>query len=369
MEPANRASKNNIRVHVSIKGVETFHVQIRRKNLTPVHKHFENRVDAEQFVKRFQSHADKVLRVKRPDPLTVREASVREEKMVDVIARFLKSDVVKTRHMNITPTIVKHIGDVRLKEINKTWVKSFIRHMRKQTSRQGRPYADSTIGAFIWTMNVAVEWQADEFDVPRLGLPLTTKNLPGNWDVKRDRRLDAWEEEALMARLQRIDRSNREHWALLIQLALETGARLQELVKCEWKEVHVERRVWIIPKAHTKVKRERAIPLTRKAVGIFTRLQEIANAYDGEKPNRVFFGIGNKPPCVTACFHRYAKQAGLVNFRFHDLRHEAISRMALNWRQFTLAELMIIVGHTRSEMFQRYANLRADELAARLGDL
>ncbi|MGC4077721.1 MAG: site-specific integrase [Rubrivivax sp.] len=363
-------SKSNIRVHTSMKGVETFHVQLRRKNLEPVRKRFENRVDAEQFVKKFQTEADKVLRVKRPDPLTVREASLREEKLIDVMYRFLKSDVAKQRHKNITPTIARHIGDVKLKDINKTWVKAYIRHMRNQKSRRGKPFADTTIGAHIWTMNVMVEWQADELDVPRLGLPLTVAGLPGNWDVKRDRRLDQWEEDALMERLQRIKGSNREQWMLLIPLAINTAARLSELIKCQWKEIHLDRRVWIIQKKNTKVKKERAVPLTKTAVAILTKLKEMAEVNGTHEPaSRVFFGIGEKANSVSMCFRRYAKQAGLTDFRFHDLRHEAISRMVLKWRTFTLAELMIVVGHTRSELFQRYANLRADELASRVVDL
>ena len=55
-----------------------------------------------------------------------------------------------------------------------------------------------------------------------------------------------------------------------------------------------------------------------------------------------------------------------MNFRFHDLRHEAISRMVLYKRQLSVFEIMRIVGHSNAEMLHRYANLRGDEMSDRM---
>ena len=57
-------------------------------------------------------------------------------------------------------------------------------------------------------------------------------------------------------------------------------------------------------------------------------------------------------------------RAGLVDLRFHDLRHEAISRffeLGLN-----IPEVAVISGHKDPRMLFRYTHLRAEELVDRL---
>jgi integrase len=51
--------------------------------------------------------------------------------------------------------------------------------------------------------------------------------------------------------------------------------------------------------------------------------------------------------------------------RFHDLRHEATSRL---YERTTLTDLQIakITGHKTISMLARYANLRGSELALKL---
>jgi integrase len=73
----------------------------------------------------------------------------------------------------------------------------------------------------------------------------------------------------------------------------------------------------------------------------------------------------NDTDMVSSMFRRLTKEANLVDFHFHDLRHEAISRIVLYRRQLSIYEVMRMVGHTSLEMLNRYANLRGDELAVK----
>jgi integrase len=59
------------------------------------------------------------------------------------------------------------------------------------------------------------------------------------------------------------------------------------------------------------------------------------------------------------------KQAGAQGLKFHDLRHEATSRL---FERTTLSEgqIMKITGHKSHRMMMRYANLRGSDLADRL---
>lgn len=349
-------------------GTTSWQVHIRDKTLPkPIVKTFPTHTQAEEFA--FTIH--RKLKSSPPKPINLpdaeRQKRLLDQKLVDLLANFAASPEAKQNHLNILPTLVKNIGNIKVGQIRRSWVKNFIRHMREQISQLGRPYADATIAALIWTANAAVKWHADELDLPHPDLSLTVKGHDGEWDNKRERRLEDGEEAAIMARLETLDGANRDQWIALFQLAIETAARQDELLSAKWSEFDLAKRVWLIPRKITKSKKTRAVPLTEKALDALTRMKGEEMA---DNP-RVFPLLEIVSVCPTAnsistCFGRYVRQAGVEDFRFHDLRHEAASRMAIYWREFTIFEIMLIVGHKRIEMFQRYANLRADELVMRL---
>ena len=49
------------------------------------------------------------------------------------------------------------------------------------------------------------------------------------------------------------------------------------------------------------------------------------------------------------------RQAGLENFRFHDLRHTAASYLAMNGA--TTMEIAAVLGHKTLQMVKRYSHL------------
>lgn len=224
-------------------GGTTYTIEIRKAGSKPRYVSYDNYFDAEKFVKDLEgSLSDEVLASRPHD----RDASLRkflEEPVFHAIERFKRSDDCKPRHENILPIIERHIADtLKFGQIRKTWVKRFIKKMRSTNSpRRGIPYADPSIASMVQTLNVIAKWQADEFDIPHQDLRLTVDGIEGEWTKERRRRLWPDEERRLMQRLRKIDRPNRYHWRLLVRLALETGARQQEMVKAEWKEVDVDR--------------------------------------------------------------------------------------------------------------------------------
>jgi integrase len=61
------------------------------------------------------------------------------------------------------------------------------------------------------------------------------------------------------------------------------------------------------------------------------------------------------------------KDTNLTNLRFHDLRHEAVSRLV----EVGLGnqEVAAISGHKSMQMLKRYTHLRAEELVERIDHL
>jgi integrase len=139
-------------------------------------------------------------------------------------------------------------------------------------------------------------------------------------------------------------------------LAIETAMRLGELLALEWKHVDLERRVAFLP--HTKNGHSRSVPLSPIAV-------ELLASWPRSLTGRVF-PQWSRPDSVETVWRRAVQRAGLEDLHFHDLRHEATSR--LFERGLNVMEVAAITGHKTLQMLRRYTHLRAENLAERLMD-
>ena len=73
---------------------------------------------------------------------------------------------------------------------------------------------------------------------------------------------------------------------------------------------------------------------------------------------------------LSATEHRYLwcrirELAGCPDFRWHDARHEAVSR--LFERGLRAEEVMAVSGHSSHAMVSRYLHLQTSDLVAKLG--
>lgn len=173
----------------------------------------------------------------------------------------------------------------------------------------------------------------------------------------RKRRLEPGEEEVLIAACAE---SGSKYLAPLVILAIETGMRLGELASMTWRNVDLQKRTVYL--ADTKNGSARTVPLSTRAVRV---LAEMPVSITG----RVYTGkVGSMKVAFRNALHkaRDGAECGpfLVGLRFHDLRHEAVSRlleMGLNPLQVGM-----VSGHKTLAMLQRYAHLRPEELVAKL---
>ncbi len=136
----------------------------------------------------------------------------------------------------------------------------------------------------------------------------------------------------------------------VVVFALETAARRSEILTLTWTDVDLRRRT---AKVEGKTG-SRHIPLSAVAVGL---LEALPRSLDG----RVF------PVSVEAlkqAYERAVTRAGITNFTFHDLRHDALTRLAK--LGLSVLELRAISGHTSANMLQRYVSIDAGDLANKL---
>ena len=138
----------------------------------------------------------------------------------------------------------------------------------------------------------------------------------------------------------------------IAQFALETAMRRGELVGMRWSHLNLVKRTLRIP--DTKIGEAREIPLSSRAI-------EILNGVPRRIDGRVFGLAANS---ISQAFERAAERAGIADLRFHDLRHEATSR--LFERGLNPMQVAAITGHKTLQMLKRYTHLRAEDLVSLL---
>ncbi len=177
-------------------------------------------------------------------------------------------------------------------------------------------------------------------------------------EVERDRVLSFEEEERLLSVC--VDR--RSHLRPLIICALDTGMRRGEMFKMRWQDVNFITGEIYIPQTNTKTENSRTVGMTPRLVKEFQKLW----AESPKEKDGLVLGITNtvKTSWKTAC-----KLAGIKDFRLHDCRHTATTRMIASGSPHT--EVMKITGHTQLKTFLRYLNITtetANRVANRLDE-
>ncbi len=135
-------------------------------------------------------------------------------------------------------------------------------------------------------------------------------------------------------------------------MAVSTAMRQGELLFLAWDRIDLKRRTAYLP--DTKNGEARTVPLSSRAT---TLLEKLPRSIDG----RVFPLTATG---VAQAWKRAVKRAGLQDLRFHDLRHEAASR--LFERGLDSMEVATVTGHKGLRMLKRYMHLRAQDLARKL---
>lgn len=136
---------------------------------------------------------------------------------------------------------------------------------------------------------------------------------------------------------------------LLVELATETAMRLGELCSLKWVDVHLEER--FIRLYDTKNGSPRDVPLSKRAVQLLQAQP---------KAEKV---IGITAGTAGVYWREACKELGIEDLHFHDLRHEATTRLAA---KLDMLELSRVTGHKDPRMLRRYYNPTPAELADKL---
>lgn len=165
----------------------------------------------------------------------------------------------------------------------------------------------------------------------------------------RERRLEGDEEQRLLAELHKC----RSPWiAPLFLFSIETACRRSEALKLQWADVDLSKRIAVL--RGTKNGDNRVIPLSGKAVKVLSALPRDLKGHVFPVPM----------PTVRSAFEYARERANIKDLRWHDLRHEAVSR--LHELGLSTVEVASISGHKTLACLARYSHMKVERLAAKL---
>ena len=336
---------------------------VKRKGHPLQSKTWNTRKEAEAWARQIESEMDRGVFVSR--------AEVERTTLHDLIERYRVEVLPSKRGKHFSPALrvlEEHLGKYSLAALSPKLVAGF----RDKRTKAG--LSASTVKKEINLLSKLIDLAGKEWGVALPANPCAMVSRPAEKNA-RDRRLQPDEERYLLA-------AGGPHTALLARFALETAARLGELLAVRWPDVDTTKRVIKIRGIDERGTKSgdafRDVPLSPAALAVLDELKKLPRGIDG----RLFFwwkasDSFNKTwvRALSAGRERYlvdCEKAGkkpaagfLEDLRFHDLRHEATSRL-FEKGVFDSMEVASITGHKTLQMLKRYTHLRAEDLAKKL---
>jgi integrase len=191
------------------------------------------------------------------------------------------------------------------------------------------------------------------------GNPVKQIRLPSP-SPSRTRRLLDGEERRLLEAAQK----HGDTIGLIMTWAIETAMRRGEIAAMRWEHMNHKARVLLVPE--TKNGTPRRVPLSTVAMEVLTQTLSSRKGglpQEGTVPSGPIWGYGKD--AISQSFVRTCQTAGIEGLTFHDLRHEATSR--LFEKGLNPMQVAAITGHKTLQMLKRYTHLKAEDLVGMLG--
>ena len=157
------------------------------------------------------------------------------------------------------------------------------------------------------------------------------------------------------------------HWRALFLTALHTGMRKGEVINLKWGDVDFAATRIIVQ--NSKNNEKRIIPMTSTLKNILQELYNLQQQTTGciSPVDYVFVNPenGRRITAPGSRFRKLLKRARIKDFRFHDMRHNFASYLAMN--NVDIRTIQELLGHKDIKMTIRYSHLssRALEQAVR----
>lgn len=370
---------------------------VRRKGLLPrpLYLTFASEEEGDQYVRKLEALLDRGV---VPDEFRQRQGEL--VTIEDAAREYLAVQHVAASDKRCLAVVVDRIGTTRLSVITYDWAESWVTGLKREHN-----LSPSTIRHQVGALARCFDWGTRRGIAGLAVNPL--RQLPKRYatygdsdttavrvrggnaraDVERDRRLLSGEEPRIRAILAGEKPEGRERafeprWQgaleCVFDLALESAMRMREIYTLSRDQVSLSQRTAFLDK--TKNGDKRQVPLSSVAIKAIRRYErEVAHGKRGMEGFTFNQGLlfpwwkgdlndhvlRKTTSLLSQQFARIFNAAGCPDLRFHDLRHEATSRL-FERTKLSDIEISRITGHKDPRVLRRYSNLRGSDLAAKL---
>lgn len=299
--------------------------------------------------------------------------TVRHISLFDACERFKEQfkNIDKTTELqvgNLAALLCSDGRDRMLHEITTADFADYRTVRARNAAERGRPISGATINREIelarriWLYAAALDFEVGK-------MPNWTKVIDKTAERERNRELRADEEQRLFEALRRIN----PDLALMAEFAMLTGQRKKAVVRLRWKDVDlVGREAKFTMKTRGENKREHSVPLTARMIGIikmFPKIGPFVFTYEcrrnaprrRDRPARI---RGERFPFSVQGWTRQwraaLREARIDDFRWHDLRHTAASRLLRSVHNLKMVQELL--GHQSIDQTARYAHITKTDL-------
>jgi integrase len=326
------------------KRCDKWQARVQRSGQSPISKTFNSKPDAIKWARNIESQLD--LGTFAPKQTMPRLMPIVERYVEEVTptkkgesqeryraAQFKKTKLADMHLDKITGEVIAQYRDARLKEVSPNTVRlelAFLSVLFEQCRKE-------------W--GLAVSNPVRQIRLPKPGKP-------------RQRRLEAGEEDALLIAC----KASRAYYLhSFVVLAIETGMRSGELLAMQWEHLNLNKRTVFLP--DTKNGHPRTVPLSTRALNA---IQALPRSINGRLFSSGYHSIHNafQLAVTRAQATQTDSESFLRGLRFHDLRHEAVTR--LFEKGLNPIEVGMVSGHKTLSMLQRYTHLKAEALSEKL---
>lgn len=319
-----------------------YRVRIIRKGIPTQSKTFNTHAEALRWSRDIESQIDKgeipshkaqILRTLDKTPL-FHEAATHYIETHSIHKKIVRSETYRLK------ILIKRWGGLPIEQVDKI----AIFQLRDDLLKLGR--SGDTINHYFNTLSKLFQMLSGDWDLPISNPIKGIKRMPPS--KGRTKRVDVTIESLLLSSCKTLSLPLLHS---IIQFAIETGMRRGEIMGLTWADIDLANRKAYLHQ--TKNGEPRQVPLTRQAISV---LQALPKA-----EGRVF------PMGMSALRSQFERltlfsrgqwigigQNPFEDLRFHDLRHEALSR--LSDAGLNVIELSHISGHRTLGMLKRYTH-------------
>lgn len=370
----------------------TWQARIRRQGWPSQSKSFARKADAEAWARAVEREMDVGNFIARDDA----ERTTFQDAVDMYVEKVLPRLRAKTQPRYMLARLCEHFGRYSLAAITAPMLAEYRDERLKVVSPQ------TVVHELGLITRVLKACQMDWGIALPQGIPTQAIRRP-KVNNARERRLEGQEEALLLKAL-----AGKTYPCAAVVLALETAARQSELVSLRWSDVDLKRRVArlrgpgggvtksgddyrdvplsgravaTLETLPRKLKDTRVLPVSQNALRLswdralasarrrylHERLVALLEAEGIDGPKEVRAVVYKKRQPLPRTLELLAELERtdkiLSDLHFHDLRHEATSRLA---ERLQMHELMKVTGHKTSGMLSRYYHPRAEDLAVKL---